>query len=126
MSVWYLGRRVSRNVALPLAALFLLAAANAQAPAKVAPGVYECLANGRPRLLLNFSIKNSTQYIGSDNTGGTYAYAPATGRISFNGGALDGVLPKGHYTVYHEPKGFPTVSFRNAEGYENAYCEKLR
>ncbi len=110
---------------LPLAAFFLLTPASAQAPAKVSNGTYECWSNGRPRLLLNFKIKSASQYTGSDDAAGTYTYTPGTTRITFKGGALDGVNPKGMYTMYHEPKGHPTVSFRNSEGYEVSYCEKV-
>jgi len=100
--------------------------ASAQAPSKVAVGRYECWANNRPRLLLNFSIKNATQYIGSDDAAGAYTYTLSTTRITFKGGALDGVNPRGGYTIYHEPKGHPTVSFRNAEGSEISFCETVR
>ena len=106
--------------------LVLMTAANAESPAKVALGAYECWANGSARLLLNFSIKSAAEYTGSDNTKGTYAYAPGTGRITFKGGALDGVMPNGFYTVYHEPKGIPSVSFRNSSGNEASFCEKPR
>lgn len=92
----------------------------------VASGNYECWANGRPRLLQNFSIRSNTQYTGSDGVAGNYSLDPTTGRLAFRGGALDGVLPKGFYTMYHAPKGMPTVSFRNSEGYEVSYCEKVR
>lgn len=114
--------------------LALIAAATAMAqpkaapvaPAKVAMGAYECWANSRPRLLLNFSIKNATQYTDADDKPGNYSYDARSGRISFKGAGLDGVMPKGFYTIYHEPKGFPTVSYRNSEGYEVSYCEKVK
>ena len=101
-------------------------AAMAQSPAKVAQGSYECWAHGSPRLLLNFSIRAEGKYTGSDNKPGTYSYDAKTGRIAFKGGALDGVMPEGFYTIYHEPHGKPTVSFRGRSGSEASFCEKAR
>jgi len=95
-------------------------------PAKIATGPYECWANGAPRLLLNFSIRSTTEYRDSDNKPGTYTYDLKTGRISFKGGGLDGVMPRNFYSVYHEPKGRPTVSFRNPQGSEASYCERTK
>ena len=95
-------------------------------PAKVVTGAYECWANGAPRLLLNFSIRSTTEYRDTDNKPGTYAYDPKTGRITFKGGGLDGVMPRNFYSIYHEPKGRPTVSFRNAQGSEASYCERTK
>ncbi|HEV8145656.1 MAG TPA: hypothetical protein VGP79_04715 [Bryobacteraceae bacterium] len=99
---------------------------SAAAPAKVATGAYECWANGAPRLLLNFSIRSATEYRDTDNKPGTYAYDSKTGRIIFKGGGLDGVMPRNFYAMYHEPKGHPTVSFRNPEGREASYCERTK
>jgi hypothetical protein len=99
---------------------------SAPPPAKVATGPYECWANGAPRLLLNFSIRSATDYRDSDNKPGTYIYDSKTGRITFKGGGLDGVMPRNFYSIYHEPKGRPTVSFRNPQGSEASYCERTK
>ena len=96
----------------------------APTPAQVATGSYECWANGAARMLLNFTIRNGTQYSDSDEKSGTYAYDPASGRITFKGGLLDGAMPNGFQSIYHEPKGRPTVSFRSPRGAEAAFCEK--
>ena len=89
-------------------------------------GSYECWANGQARMLLNFSIRSNTQYTGSDGQAGSYSLDSNTGRVTFRGGALDGVMPKGFFAVYHAPKGMPTLSFRNSGGSEVSFCEKAR
>ena len=89
-------------------------------------GSYECWANGEARLLMNFSIKDATRYTDSENKPGTYSYDANSGRITFKGGALDGVMPTGFVSIYHEPKGKPTVSYRSGRGAEAAFCEKAR
>ena len=71
---------------------------------------------GRPRLLLNFRIVSDSKYSDSDDKPGSFAYDGKTSRIVFKGGGLDGVMPAGVHTIYHEPKGQLTVSFRNREG----------
>jgi hypothetical protein len=76
-------------------------------------------------MLLNFTIRSGSQYIGSDGKPGSYSLS-AGGRITFRGGALDGVLPAGFYTVYYVPQGTPTVSFRNSGGSEVSFCQKVR
>jgi hypothetical protein len=93
---------------------------------KVATGSYECWANGTPRMLLNFTIRSATQYTGSDGKPGSYGFDAGNGRISFHGGALDGILPNGFYSIYYEPQGRPTVSFRNASGSEVSFCQRVR
>lgn len=99
---------------------------NSAGAGKVAPGSYECWANGQARMLLNFTIRSATQYVGSDGKAGAFSYDAGSGRINFKGGALDGVMPDGFYAVYHEPQGRPTVSFRSARGAEASFCEKVR
>jgi hypothetical protein len=89
-------------------------------------GSYECWANGQARMMMNFTIRSSTQYVGSDGKPGSYRYEPATGRVTFQGGALDGAMPAGFFAIYHAPSGKPTVSFRSARGAEAAFCEKVR
>lgn len=92
----------------------------------VAAGGYECWSSGQPRLLLNFTIRSASQYIGSDGKAGSYSFDAATKRIKFSGGALDGVMPAGFYAIYHAPQGHPTVSFQSPRGAEASYCEKVR
>jgi hypothetical protein len=91
---------------------------------KVASGHYECWANGQARLLMNFTIKSSSQYTDSEGKNGNYSVDTKTGRINFKGGGLDGILPAGFFGIYYEPHGRPTVSFRNSGGTEVTYCEK--
>jgi hypothetical protein len=114
------------RTSLITAALLALSPAYGQNPAKVATGAYECWANGAARMLLNFTIKNASQYADSDGKPGTYSYDPATGQVSFKGGLLDGAMPKGFQSIYHEKKGMPTLSYRSARGAEAAFCEKAR
>jgi len=101
-------------------------AAKAGGSGKVATGSYECWANGQARMLLNFTIRSTSQYTGSDAKAGSYSFDPGSGRISFRGGTLDGVLPAGFYTLYYEPQGRPTVSFRNTSGAEVSFCQWVR
>jgi hypothetical protein len=99
-------------------------AQTASKPPRVATGSYECWANGAARMLLNFTIRNASQYTDSDEKLGTYTYDPASGRITFKGGLLDGAMPNGFQSIYHEPNRKPTVSFRSPRGAEAAFCEK--
>ncbi len=92
----------------------------------VSMGSYECWGNGSARMLLNFSIRSASQYTGSDGKPGSYSYDPSSGRISFRGGALDGVMPQGFYAIYHQPNGVPTVSFRSPGGSEASFCQRAR
>ena len=110
-------------IALGVACLPSIAAA--QAPKAVAQGSYECWGNGSPRLLLNFKVTGSGKYSDPDGKEqGTYNYNPSNGEITFKGGHLDGVMPKGFTSVYHENKKRPTVSFRSGRGAEASFCEK--
>lgn len=101
-------------------------AAPVAAAGSLAPGSYECWANGQARGLMNFTIRSTTQYTGSDGQAGSYRYDAGTGRVTFDGGALDGVMPAGFYAMYHAPGGKPTVSFRSAHGSEAAFCERVK
>lgn len=96
------------------------------APAKVAMGSYECWANGQARMLLNFKIKSATQYTGSDDKPGNYSYDSHSGKITFKGGSLDGAMPDGYVSIYHEQKGQPTVSFRSPRGAEASFCQLVK
>jgi len=115
------------NIQKFLAGLALLAVpALAQNPAKVTLGSYECWAHGSPRLLLNFKIRSASAYSDSSDKPGTFTYDAKTTRIVFKGGLLDGAMPNGFYTIYYEPQGKPTVSFRSASGNEASFCELKR
>ena len=92
---------------------------------KIAMGSYECWYFSQARLLMNFTTRAPGQYVGSDGKPGTYTM-DANGRVTFHGGALDGILPAGFYAVYYEPQGLPTVSFRNSGGTEVEFCQKAR
>ena len=110
-------------IALGVACLPSIAAA--QAPKAVAQGSYECWGNGSPRLLLNFKVAGNGKY--SDPEGkqqGSFNYDAKSGAIAFKGGHLDGVMPTGFTSVYHENKNRPTVSFRSGRGAEASFCEK--
>jgi hypothetical protein len=105
--------------------LLLMSQGWAQSPATVAPGNYECWGNGSPRLLLNFKITGKDRYTNPDGKSrGSFAYNAATSAISFKGGHLDGVMPDGFTSIYHEPHGKPTVSFRSGRGAEASFCER--
>ena len=91
----------------------------------VAAGSYECWANGQARMLLNFTSMGNGQYRGSNGHPGTMS-VDGSGRVAFQGGSLDGFLPRGYYAVYHAPGGRPTVSFRNSGGSEIQYCQRVR
>jgi len=97
---------------------------NASSPGVVPQGVYQCWSSGRANLMLNFSITGVRQYQGANGRAGTFSFDPASQRITFSGGSLDGVMPAGFYSIYHAPQGRPTVSFRNSSGNEAAFCQK--
>jgi hypothetical protein len=90
----------------------------------VAAGAYACWANGEARPLMNFSVRGDGRYVGADGQSGAFRLDPATRRITFTGGALDGVLPPGFSAVYHIAQGRPAVSFRGRTGAEAAFCER--
>lgn len=89
----------------------------------VAPGSYQCWANGQARPLLNFTSSGNGQYTGVDGLPGTMN-VDGNGRVAFRGGSLDGFLLAGYYAVYYAPQGRPTVSFRNSGGSEIQYCQR--
>ena len=93
-------------------------------PSTVRTGAYECWAFNRPRLLLNFTVTGSGKYTASDGSKSTFNYDAATGQVSFNGYLKDS-MPAGYTTVYHEPKGMATVSFRSARAVEVSFCEHV-
>jgi hypothetical protein len=97
---------------------------SAGSPGSVPQGVYQCWSSGRANLMLNFSITGARQYQGANGRAGTFSFDPASQRITFSGGSLDGVMPAGFYSIYHAPQGRPTVSFRNSSGNEAAFCQK--
>ena len=86
----------------------------------VMPGSYECWFFSQPRPGLNFEIKEGGRYVDVEGVAGTYSYDAATGQIAFRGGALD------EQKAAYPNKPTPTVSFRNAQGREIAFCERAR
>lgn len=119
---------MTRRPALPtcLALSLVLSAAGAAhaAPAKVAPGNYQCWAHGAARLLMNFKVIGDGRYSNQDgDEKGAFAYAAASGTVTFKGGHLDGAMPDGFTAVYQERKGRPVLSFIGRSGGEAAFCE---
>jgi hypothetical protein len=102
-------------------ALMLLATSDASA--KVGLGAYECWAFSSPRMDLNFEVTDDHSYVASDGSAGTFKFDPETQSISFTG-YLGDVMPEGFTTIYHEPNGRPTVSFRGRGGAEASFCER--
>lgn len=90
----------------------------------VAQGVYECWSSNRANFTLNFTVRGGNQYTGYNGSSGTFSFDPGTQRITFKGGSLDGVMPRGFYSIYYVPQGRPTVSYRNPSGSEAAFCQK--
>lgn len=122
---------VQRARGISVAALFFgfayVVAPAMAAPVTVAQGSYECWGNGSPRMLLNFKILGKDRYANEDgDQRGAFSYDSVSGRISFKGGHLDGVMPNGFTTNYHETNGKPTVSFRSARGAEASFCEHVK
>lgn len=95
------------------------------ASGSVALGSYECWAWGRPRMLLNFTVTGPSRYTASDDSVGTFTFDPGSKAIRFTGYLADS-LPKGFTTIYYEPRGLPTVSFRGPGGSEASFCERAR
>jgi outer membrane biosynthesis protein TonB len=91
----------------------------------VALGSYECWAFNSPRMLLNFTILSASRYKDSEGATGSYTYDPGTKRIAFTSGLLNGAMPDGFYSIYHEPNGHPTVSFRSRRDSEASFCERV-
>jgi hypothetical protein len=89
---------------------------------EVAKGSYECWGNGQARMLLNFTVTGKDSYKASDGSSGKFGYDAGSKQIKFTG-YLKGSLPDGFTTIYYEPKGRPTVSFRSARGAEASFCE---
>ncbi|RYX93829.1 MAG: hypothetical protein EOO28_16795 [Comamonadaceae bacterium] len=102
-----------------------VAMAQAKAPSAVAAGHYECWANGSARGMMNFAVTGKDAYTG-DGAKGKFTYDSSSGKIAFKGGHLDGVMPDGFVSVYHEKNGRPTVSFRSARGSEASFCERVK
>ena len=90
----------------------------------VALGKYECWAYSRPRLLLNFQVTGPGRYTASDGSASTFTFDPGSKAIRFSG-YLGNVMPEGFTSIYHEPHGKPTVSFRGRGGAEASFCERV-
>lgn len=91
----------------------------------VALGAYECWAWGSPRLLLNFKVTGAGHYTASDGSPGTFTFDPGSKAIRFTGYLAD-AMPSGFTSIYHEPHGKPTVSFRGRSGSEASFCENVK
>lgn len=113
-----------RLSALLLAVGLLPGTAAAQAP-DMPTGSYECWANGAARMLMNFTVTAPGRYTDSDGKAGRFALDAASGKVTFQGGLLDGAMPDGFIAVFHAPGGKPTVSFRSPRGAEAAFCERV-
>ncbi len=92
----------------------------------VMPGSYECWSGGRPRMLMNFKVTGAGKYTDSEGKAGSFRLDESSGRMSFQGGMLEGVLPAKFYMIYYAPNGKPTLSVRNGEGSEITVCERAR
>lgn len=113
-----------RLYAFVLAFGLLPGVAAAQAPG-MPVGSYECWANGAARMLMNFTVTAPGRYTDSEGKAGRFVLDAGTGRVTFQGGLLDGAMPDGFVAVYHAPGGKPTVSFRSPRGAEAAFCERV-
>ncbi len=76
-------------------------------------------------MLLNFTVTGPSRYTASDGTAGTFTFDPASKAIRFTG-FLANSMPEGFTTIYYEPHGTPTVSFRGPGGSEASFCERTR
>ena len=121
----HLARRRPIACCLLFLAPSLSALAQGAPPAAVATGSYECWGNGSPRMLLNLQVTGSGSYRSPEGQKGAFSYDTRTGAVAFKGGHLDGVMPAGFVTIYHEPKGRPTFSFRSGRGAEASFCERV-
>lgn len=112
-------------LAILLLAVGLLSGTAAAQSAGMPAGSYQCWANGAARLLMNFSVTGPGVYADYEGKPGRFTLDPATGRVTFQGGMLDGSMPDGFIAVFHTPNGRPTVSFRSPRGAEAAFCERV-
>lgn len=108
-----------RGVLVGAALLLATSAASAQ----VGLGANECRASSSPRMDLNFEVTDDHSYVASDGSVGTFKFDQETQAIRFTG-YLGDVMPEGFTTLYHEPNGRPTVSFRGRSGAEASFCER--
>lgn len=94
------------------------------AATEVARGTYECWAFNSARMDLNFEVTAPGSYRASDGSMGKFSYDPATRTIRFSG-YLGEAMPDGFTSIYYEPNGRPTVSFRGRSGSEASFCERI-
>jgi hypothetical protein len=99
------------------------APAMARSGGGVAQGSYECWSGRYASMGQNFSIAAGGRYTDTAGNPGTFTFDPGTQRVVFRGGALDSST-KDYTTIYYEPQGRPTVSFRNRSGNEVVFCQK--
>lgn len=95
------------------------------AASAVALGTYECWAFNSPRMNLNFEVTGPGRYKATDGSAGTFTFEPGSKAIRFTG-YLAEAMPTGFTSIYYEPNGHPTVSFRGRGGAEASFCEKAK
>lgn len=94
------------------------------AATQVAIGSYECWAFNSARMDLNFEVTAPGRYTAAaDGSEGSFSFDAANGQIRFTG-YLGEAMPDGFTSIYYEPNGRPTVSFRGRSGSEASFCEK--
>lgn len=94
------------------------------AATEVATGSYECWAFNSARMDLNFEVTGPGRYTAAaDGSEGSFSFDQASGQIRF-AGYLGEAMPDGFTSIYYEPNGRPTVSFRGRSGSEASFCEK--
>lgn len=94
------------------------------AATQVAIGSYECWAFNSARMDLNFEVTAPGRYTAAaDGSEGSFSFDAASGQIRFTG-YLGEAMPDGFTSIYYEPHGRPTVSFRGRSGSEASFCEK--
>lgn len=113
-------RSAGAQIMAGLGCMLLLSSLDAKM--QVASGAYECWAFNTARMDLNFEVTGPGEYVASDGSTGTFELDAATQAIRFTG-YLAEVMPDGFTSIYHEPKGIPTVSFRGRGGAEVSFCE---
>ena len=109
-------RRILAAAALA-AACAGIAPSGAQAQSGPPAGRYECWFNGRPVLILNFTLLGGGRYADVDNKPGSYSYDAGSRVLRFSGGSLDG-----QRGVFH-PGRTPAVYFIGPSGTENENCD---
>jgi hypothetical protein len=77
-------------------------------------GSYECWYFTTPQPLQNFNLKGASY---TDSSGTSGSVASSGGKMTFNGGNLDG------QTAVYKGGNPPTISFINGNGEERFFCQ---